>query len=64
MPTISLVLASSGQQRHVDIFLDKLGARGIADDWTSSADVETSKPTPDLCRWRWRSWAGRQANRA
>ena len=43
-----LVLASSGQQRHVDIFLDKLDARGIADDWTSSADVEASKPAPDL----------------
>jgi phosphoglycolate phosphatase-like HAD superfamily hydrolase len=42
------VLASSGQQRHVDVFLDKLDARGIADDWTSSADVEASKPAPDL----------------
>ena len=43
-----LVLASSAQQRHVDVFLDKLDARGIADAWTSSADVETSKPAPDL----------------
>ena len=43
-----LVLASSGQQRHVDVFLDKLDARGVADDWTSSADVEVSKPAPDL----------------
>src|ERR1700735_1738459 len=43
-----LVLASSGQQSHVDVFLDKLDARGIADDWTSSADVEASKPAPDL----------------
>jgi HAD superfamily hydrolase (TIGR01509 family) len=43
-----LVLASSGQQRHVDAFLGKLDARGIADDWTSSADVEASKPAPDL----------------
>lgn len=43
-----LVLASSGQQRHVDIFLDKLDARDIADDWTTSDDVETSKPAPDL----------------
>lgn len=43
-----LVLASSAQQRHVDVFLDKLDARGIADDWTSSADVGTSKPAPDL----------------
>jgi HAD superfamily hydrolase (TIGR01509 family) len=43
-----LVLASSGQQRHVDAFLDKLDARDIADDWTSSSDVESSKPAPDL----------------
>jgi HAD superfamily hydrolase (TIGR01549 family) len=43
-----LVLASSGQQRHVDVFLDKLDARDIADDWTTSADVEASKPAPDL----------------
>jgi HAD superfamily hydrolase (TIGR01509 family) len=43
-----LVLASSAQQRHVDVFLDKLDARGIADAWTSSADVEASKPAPDL----------------
>jgi HAD superfamily hydrolase (TIGR01509 family) len=43
-----LVLASSGQQRHVDAFLDKLDARDLADDWTSSADVENSKPAPDL----------------
>jgi HAD superfamily hydrolase (TIGR01509 family) len=43
-----LVLASSGQQRHVDAFLDKLDARGLADGWTSSADVKASKPAPDL----------------
>ncbi|XHM65098.1 HAD family hydrolase [Streptomyces nigra] len=43
-----LVLASSGKERHVDAFLDMLDARDIADDWTSSADVEASKPAPDL----------------
>ncbi|WP_116203556.1 HAD family hydrolase [Amycolatopsis circi] len=43
-----LVLASSAQQRHADIFLDKLDARDLADDWTTSADVEASKPAPDL----------------
>lgn len=43
-----VVLASSGRQRHVDVFLDKLEARGIVDAWTSSADVEASKPAPDL----------------
>ena len=43
-----LVLASSAQERHVDVFLDKLDARDIVDDWTTSADVEASKPAPDL----------------
>ncbi|NYJ05810.1 HAD family hydrolase [Petropleomorpha daqingensis] len=43
-----LVLASSGKEHHVDAFLDLLDARDIADAWTSSADVETSKPAPDL----------------
>jgi HAD superfamily hydrolase (TIGR01509 family) len=43
-----LVLASSGQQRHVDVFLDRLDARDLADDWTTSDDVESSKPAPDL----------------
>jgi HAD superfamily hydrolase (TIGR01509 family) len=43
-----LVLASSGQERHVDAFLDLLDARDLADAWTSSSDVENSKPAPDL----------------
>jgi HAD superfamily hydrolase (TIGR01509 family) len=43
-----LVLASSGQQRHVDRALDLLDARDIADGWTSSADAEKTKPAPDL----------------
>ncbi|MCW2740371.1 MAG: family hydrolase [Blastococcus sp.] len=43
-----LVLASSGQQKHVDFALDLLDARGIADAWTSSADAEATKPAPDL----------------
>lgn len=45
-----LVLASSGKDRHVDVFLDKLDARALADAWTTSADVESSKPAPDLLR--------------
>jgi HAD superfamily hydrolase (TIGR01509 family) len=43
-----LVLASSGKEHHVDAFLDLLDARDIADAWTSSNDVESSKPAPDL----------------
>ena len=42
------MLASSGQQRHVDFALDLLDAREIADAWTSSADAERTKPAPDL----------------
>ena len=43
-----LVLASSGQQRHVDFALDLLDAREIADAWTSADDAEETKPAPDL----------------
>jgi HAD superfamily hydrolase (TIGR01509 family) len=43
-----LVLASSGKPQHVDASLDLLDARDIADAWTSSGDVEASKPAPDL----------------
>ena len=43
-----LVLASSGQQRHVDFALDLLDARDLADAWTSSDDAEETKPAPDL----------------
>ena len=43
-----LVLASSGKPHHVDLALDLLDARDLADAWTSSGDVEASKPAPDL----------------
>ena len=43
-----LVVASSGQPRHVDVALDLLGARDVADAWTSSEDAERTKPAPDL----------------
>ena len=43
-----LVLASSGKPQHVDVSLDLLDARDLADAWTSSGDVEASKPAPDL----------------
>jgi phosphoglycolate phosphatase-like HAD superfamily hydrolase len=43
-----LVLASSGKPDHVDHFLDLLQARDIADAWTSSGEVENTKPEPDL----------------
>ncbi|WP_222192824.1 HAD family hydrolase [Modestobacter italicus] len=43
-----LVLASSGQPRHVDVAVDLLDARDIADAITSSEDAEATKPAPDL----------------
>jgi phosphoglycolate phosphatase len=43
-----LVLASSGKPEHVDHYLELLGARCLADGWTSSEDVEKTKPAPDL----------------
>jgi HAD superfamily hydrolase (TIGR01549 family) len=45
-----LVLASSGKSKHVDVFLDLIGARELADDWTTSDDAERSKPAPDLVK--------------
>jgi HAD superfamily hydrolase (TIGR01509 family) len=44
----TVVLASSAKQDEVDVYLDKLDARDIVDDWTASADVENTKPEPDL----------------
>jgi HAD superfamily hydrolase (TIGR01509 family) len=44
----ALVLASSAKEHEVDHYLDLLDARDLADDWTSSADVEQTKPEPDL----------------
>jgi HAD superfamily hydrolase (TIGR01549 family) len=45
---MSLVLASSGKQKHVDAYLDLLDGRTVADAWTTSDDVDDSKPAPDL----------------
>jgi HAD superfamily hydrolase (TIGR01509 family) len=44
----SIVLASSAKAGEVDHYLDLLDARGLADGWTTSADVEATKPSPDL----------------
>ena len=44
----TVILASSAKQDEVDHYLDLLDARGLADDWTTSADVESTKPAPDL----------------
>ena len=43
-----LVLASSGKRDEVDHYLDLLDARDLVEAWTTSADVEQTKPDPDL----------------
>jgi HAD superfamily hydrolase (TIGR01509 family) len=43
-----VVLASSGKPHHVDHALDLLDVRDIVDGWTTSEDVESTKPAPDL----------------
>jgi HAD superfamily hydrolase (TIGR01549 family) len=43
-----LVLASSGKRDEVDHYLELLDARDLVEAWTTSADVERTKPDPDL----------------
>jgi HAD superfamily hydrolase (TIGR01549 family) len=45
---LRVVLASSGKSEHTRHFLDLLGGTEIADAWTTSDDVQSSKPAPDL----------------
>jgi HAD superfamily hydrolase (TIGR01549 family) len=44
----TVVLASSAKAHEVDHYLDLLDARELVDAWTTSADVEATKPEPDL----------------
>lgn len=41
-------LASSGKADHLEHYLDLLAARELVDAWTTSDDVETTKPEPDV----------------
>jgi HAD superfamily hydrolase (TIGR01509 family) len=43
-----VVFASSAKEDEVDHYLELLDARELADAWTTSADVESTKPAPDL----------------
>ena len=43
-----VVLASSGKAEHVERFIDLIDGREVAEAWTTSDDVEASKPEPDL----------------
>ena len=45
-----VVLASSAKDWEVEHYLDLLDAREIVDGWTTSADVERTKPEPDLIK--------------
>jgi HAD superfamily hydrolase (TIGR01549 family) len=47
---IGVMLASSAKSDEVDHYLDLLDARELADGWTTSADVESTKPEPDLVK--------------
>jgi HAD superfamily hydrolase (TIGR01509 family) len=42
------ILASSAKAAEVEHYLDLLDARGLVEGWTTAADVERTKPYPDL----------------
>jgi HAD superfamily hydrolase (TIGR01509 family) len=44
----TIVLVSSAKEDELLHYVELLDARGLADSWTSSADVEQTKPDPDL----------------
>jgi len=44
----TVILASSAKEWEVDHYIDLLDARELVDGWTTSADVENTKPDPDL----------------
>jgi HAD superfamily hydrolase (TIGR01509 family) len=44
----AVVLASSAKEWEVDHYLELLDAKELVDDWTTSDDVEKTKPEPDL----------------
>jgi HAD superfamily hydrolase (TIGR01549 family) len=46
----SVILASSAKENEVEHYLDLLKVREIVDGWTTSADVEETKPEPDLVK--------------
>jgi HAD superfamily hydrolase (TIGR01509 family) len=43
-----VLLASSAKQQELDHYLELLDARELVDGWTSSADVQATKPAPDI----------------
>jgi phosphoglycolate phosphatase-like HAD superfamily hydrolase len=57
----TLVLASSGKAEHVDHYLSLFGGAELAEAWTTSADVEQTKPAPDLLQAALEKVGGRSA---
>ena len=45
---LGVILASSAKEEELDHYLDLLDARELVDAWTSSEDVERTKPDPDI----------------
>jgi HAD superfamily hydrolase (TIGR01549 family) len=43
-----VVLSSSAKAAEAEVYLDMLGARDLVDAWTTSADVDQTKPEPDV----------------
>ncbi|HEV2812850.1 MAG TPA: HAD family hydrolase [Solirubrobacteraceae bacterium] len=46
----TVILASSANEQDIGHYLDLLDAHELADDWTTSDDVERTKPEPDLVK--------------
>jgi HAD superfamily hydrolase (TIGR01549 family) len=46
----AVVLSSSAKADELEHYVDLLDARDLVDAWTTSADVERTKPEPDLVR--------------
>jgi HAD superfamily hydrolase (TIGR01509 family) len=44
----TVILARSAKQTEIEHYIDLLGARQLADGWTSASDVQATKPQPDL----------------
>jgi phosphoglycolate phosphatase-like HAD superfamily hydrolase len=46
----AVVLASSAKPEEVEHYVDQLDARDLVGGWTTQADVDATKPAPDLVR--------------
>jgi HAD superfamily hydrolase (TIGR01549 family) len=58
---LTVVLASSGPGEHVERYVDLVQAQGLAAAWTTSDDVGTTKPAPDLLQVAMRKVGGSEA---